>query len=406
MKSEMSSKERLLLAINHSEPDHVPLYVKGWGRPYFMGKETNQRPPNQFERAEKLLEHGLDDTVGFEPPRILSSDVKIKTRKTTTAEESPLLFKEYHTPKGTLTEIVRQTRDWPHGDDIPPFTDYLVPRSRTKKFLVEDRKDLECLAHLFREPNEKEIKGLQKEADRVRRFAEEHRILVECGRAGGHWVDAYGLILGDALPWICGIENIIAKVLRDPDFVHELLDIILEWDTQYIRLIEEAGSADIIVHRGWYENASFWPPKFYKAFIAPRLEKEIDLVHKIGAKFCYIMTTDIMPLLGILKGMDVDILYGVDPVQGGADLRRVKREVGDSICLWGGISASVTLAMGTKQKIESAVTEAIKILAPRGGFILAPIDQIFKETPEENIKTMIDIWRRIGSYPISIQADN
>ena len=51
-------------------------------------------------------------------------------------EGLPILVKEYQTPAGTLRAEVRQTRDWPWGDHVPLFDDYIEPRSR--KFLVED----------------------------------------------------------------------------------------------------------------------------------------------------------------------------------------------------------------------------------------------------------------------------
>jgi len=101
-----------------------------------------------------------------------------------------------------------------------------------------------------------------------------------------------------------------------------------------------------------------------------------------------------MPFLDLFKELGIDILYGVDPVQGGADLVRVKQVIGDKICIWGGVNSAVTLT-GSKEGVEKAVQGAVRALAPGGGFILAAIDQLFEDTKWENFLTMIQTWRNL-----------
>jgi len=113
------------------------------------------------------------------------------------------------------------------------------------------------------------------------------------------------------------------------------------------------------------------------------------------------MSAGIMPLLDIFRDLDFDVLIHVDPVQGGADLPRLKEEVGDSICFWGGVNSAVTLESGSKDEIRDAVTHAISTLAPGGGLVLSAADVLWN-APWENVKTMIERWREIGSYPITI----
>jgi hypothetical protein len=396
MRAKLSSRDRMLQAINHREPDHIPLYLKWWERPFLSDKSQGWR--NQFERADSVLHLGLEDTVGFDVPRPMSEDVKMRVWKERPAGERwPLLFKEYETPKGTLRQVVRQTSDWPHGDDIPIFSDFLAPSSRSVKYLVQEADDLEALSCLFRDPNDEEMEAFREGAERVREFAEERQILVECGMysEGGRESAIFG---ADALPWLCGFENVMRRAFRDPNFVRRLLEIVHEWDMRYLDALLELGFVDIIVHRGWYENADFWSPSQYKRFIEPYVSKLVDRTHRAGAKFCYIMSMKQMPLLGIMKEIDVDILYGLDPVQGGTDLALAKKSVGDSICLCGGVNSAVTLNSGTPEEIRKAVTDCVKILAPGGGFILSSIDQIFEDTPWKNIQILIDTWSAKGSY--------
>jgi hypothetical protein len=300
---------------------------------------------------------------------------------------------EYQTPKGSLSQTVRQTSDWPHGDNIPIFTDYVVPRGRSRKYLVENMRDVEALSSLFSQPDEKQLRAFEERVNKVRRFADEKQLLTESGATfTSEWLDGDSIFLGDALHWLCGFENSIILARRDPDLMHSLLDVISDWSLQSIRLVTQFGGCDLIMHRGWYE--CFWSPKLYRTFLAPRIKKEVELAHKTGAKFCYIMTYGVMPLLEILKEIGVDILYGVDPVQGNADLGKVEETLRGRVCIWGGVNSAVTLT-GSKQGVEEAVEEAFSILAPSGGFILAAIDQLFEDTVWDNFMTMIHAWRRL-----------
>ena len=397
MRNEMSSRQRILQAFDHSEVDHVPLLIRWWSRQYLSNKNDGWR--EQFERVLKTAKLGLYDAVEFEPPRMLNPEVTVRVRREDRpGEKYPLLFKEYHTPKGVLSQVACQTHDWPHGQDIPIFTDFLVPRSRSKKYLVETLDDVEALSSLFTEPSERLLRDAREQADRARSFAERNGVLLESGANYlSSWLDGSGLFLGDALGWLCGLENAIMFAYRQPELLHRLLDTILEWNLRHVRLVSELGGSDMVVHRAWYET--FWSPRLFRTFFAPRIRKEIDYVHRIGAKFCYIMTSGLMPLLEPIAEMGIDALYGIDPVQGGADLRQIKQRIGDRVCLWGGMNSAVTLASGSAKGVEASVKEAIETLAPSGGFVLAPIDQLFEDTRWENVLTMIDVWRKLSQTP-------
>ena len=103
-----------------------------------------------------------------------------------------------------------------------------------------------------------------------------------------------------------------------------------------------------------------------------------------------------------LLEIGVDAIRGVDPVQGDDDLALIEREAGDKITIWGGINSAITLGRGAPEEIRDAVDHAIRTCAPGGGFVLHPVDQIFSDTPMENVRIMIDRWKEVGRYPISL----
>jgi uroporphyrinogen decarboxylase len=162
---------------------------------------------------------------------------------------------------------------------------------------------------------------------------------------------------------------------------------------------------DLFVRRGWYENASFWSPETYRKFILPDLCRDAEIVHQAGAKFAYILTTSSTPLLGMLMEAGVDVLVGVDPVQGmGTDLAETKRLTAGRMCLWGGVNGFVTVERGTPKQVRNAVSQAIRILAPGGGFILSPVDNVRdpSEKAWKNVLTLIEAWKERRDYPIGV----
>jgi len=399
MKGKLSSKERLLATINHEEADHVPLTFRDTDLPETYGKPCK----NQFEAVDIFLKLGIDPMLYIHPDNAwqFKPDVKVKIRKEKVAgEEFPILSKEYHTSEGILRQVVRQTPDWPDGDDVPLWSDFMVPKSRSIKYLVESMGDVECFPHLFNEPSEEDFEALQKKAESYKRFAQDRGVLIN---------GSMTISIGDIAAWSCGIDNAILFGYRRPELLHKLLDVILEWNLKYVKQILETGVADAITCRGYYENMDLWSPRLFKTFFAPRLLELSELVHRGGAKFCYHNTTGIMPALEIFRDIGVDILYGPDPVEGTieVDLQEVKDRVGDEICLWGGMNAPVTLGIGTQEEIAKGAREAVRLLAPGGGFVLSAMESIILghdpktcgSIPWESIECMIEAWRKIRDYP-------
>jgi len=153
---------------------------------------------------------------------------------------------------------------------------------------------------------------------------------------------------------------------------------------------------DLLVRRAWYESTDLWSPSLYRKFFFPLLKKEVELVHQVGAKFGYIMTSGIMPLLNDFLELGIDVLIGVDPLEGkGTNLKLLKERLGEKICLWGGVNGFLTIERGEEKEVKETVEKSISILGPQG-FILSPVDSVTdnSERTWNNVKTMIKAWKR------------
>jgi len=388
---DMSSRQRMLAALECREPDHTPCSFM-----LFNALRDDSRDFLDF--IERQLALGLDAYVQI-PPRdpIFRNDYfnlhgiavnyhpSVRIREWTQrepGEEHPIMYKEYITPAGTLTAEVRQTDDWPWADHVPFLDDYLSPRSR--KFIVTGPEDLPALRYLLVPPTEQERQDFLAGSQAAIELARRHDLLL----AGGWGVGA------DMFGWIYGLENMMLALYDQPDFIAEMLDIIAEWNRSRMEVVLSAG-VDLYIKRAWYENLDFFSPRFWRQFIYPILQADIELAHSRGAKFGYLITSNVMPLLDMFVELGIDTVIGVDPEQW--DLAETKRKLGGRVCIWGGVNGHLTVEQGTEEEVRQAVREAMRICAPGGGFILSPVDNVREHTAlsAANARALIDEWRKL-----------
>ena len=385
-----SSRERMLIALENKPSDYIPCV---------MGIGIARDMRSQFEHIERQLELGLDAGVALpELPFRFHPDVKVEEWKEKSGSEY-LLHKEYHTPTGKLTAIVRKTRDWySHcGDSVPLFDDWLTARSY--KFLIEKREDLEPFRYLLAEPTADNISTFREQARKYRRFAANKGLLVQGGWNGydpNKGIDRDGGVMGaDALLWLCGAERALLLAMDEPETIKELLQMISQWNMKRMEVYLDEG-IDLLRKRAWYESADFWSPSLYGKLIFPILKKEVELTHQAGVKFAYEMPTGLMPLLDCLLESGIDTIMVIDPIPVAGkevNLKLLKEKIGRKICLWGGVNGHFTIARGTEREVEEAVEKSMSILGPEG-FILAPLGGDDSERCWNNEKIMIKTWKR------------
>jgi hypothetical protein len=152
---------------------------------------------------------------------------------------------------------------------------------------------------------------------------------------------------------------------------------------------------DLYIKRAWYENCDFWTPAAWKEFIRPILSQDVQLAHQSGVKFGYIATSKVMPLIDLIIESGVDVLIGVDPRE--YDLEKLAVKAKGKLCLWGGVNGHLTVERGNPEAVESEVSRAMRTLAPLGGFILSPVDNITEITLNtwRNVDVLVDAWKQL-----------
>jgi hypothetical protein len=317
----------------------------------------NKYNQDRFAATKAELEMGLDSML-FIPsasrwnrrdhpdlrglPVRFHPDIKTKTWQ----EGDSLtgrLFKEYLTPAGKLNTSVRLSNDWPHGGEIPFLDDYQIPRADEP--LVKSSKDLDALKFLLVPPPKEDIEAFHDEVNRAKAFVDQNGVPL----AGGWGVGV------DMANWLCGMENLMMLIFDQPEFVGQLLDMIQQWNKRRMDVVLSA-PVDLYLRRAWYEGCDFVTPRFYRREILPRLKAEVAFAHERGAKFGYICSSGINPMLDLYLEAGIDVLVGIDPIQGThTDMLLLKEKLGGQVCLWGGVSAAVTVERGTEDQVRAAV---------------------------------------------------
>jgi len=395
MKAEMTSRERLLATIAGEATDHVPLAID-------VHPSYGQYDPkvacwkDQFERTGFLLSLGVDAMVEvWLPDPCHHPDVTVRAWREE-GSGGAFLFKEYDTPAGTLRQVIRETDDlyqWHkiNRNTVGPVADLIdgvglledVNPSRSVEFLIKGPEDLERMRYLFCPP----------EGDALAEWRQAAAFAKEQARKRETMLLARRLYAGSAMLWLTDAQETMCTFESDPEYVREFLRIIDDWQMKMLDLALDAG-ADQVTRFGYYDTPDFWGRTYFSEFLRPLMEREAKMCEHAGATLCLQQSEGITQLVDIYKEMKVHVLRDIDPVQGGEDLSLLKRELGDTKTLMGGINCDVFLVNASREEVEETVRETIALLAPGGRFILYTIPGVYAGVPWEKVEWLIESWRR------------
>jgi uroporphyrinogen decarboxylase len=120
-------------------------------------------------------------------------------------------------------------------------------------------------------------------------------------------------------------------------------------------------------------------------------KREYDLVHAYGKDVWLHSCGNVARLLPSLIEMQLEVLNPVQPEA--MDIAALKREYGDRIAFWGGISTQQTLPYGTPDDVRAEARAVRNLLSQGGGYIFSPAQSIQSDVPVENILALLEVAR-------------
>lgn len=205
-----------------------------------------------------------------------------------------------------------------------------------------------------------------------------------------------------------GFENFMLKIAADRGLVEYWLDAKLAHDLAILdRFLAVAGPClDVIQTNddfGAQEGLQI-SPRCYRELFKPRQKKWIEFVKaRTQAKVFLHCDGAIADLLPDFIEIGIDILNPLQTSARGMDPRFIKREFGRDLCFWGGgIETQTTLPFGTVQDIRREVRERVNLLGRGGGYVFAPIHNLQPDIPPDKVLAIYDTVAACGRYPLMI----
>jgi uroporphyrinogen-III decarboxylase len=189
----------------------------------------------------------------------------------------------------------------------------------------------------------------------------------------GTWQDAAVLV---------GIEKLILATFDDPEWVHELLEILYQRKEAYVRSLAGA-KYDILELGGGDASNTVISPKIFRKFVAPYDAKLIALAHEAGQRIAYHTCGGMMRILEDVADMKPNAMETFTPPEMGADVRlaEAKQRIGDRVCMIGGFNQAHHLIDCSEEITRLNVRRCFEEAGPGGGYILSPSDHFFDADP-------------------------
>jgi uroporphyrinogen decarboxylase len=202
--------------------------------------------------------------------------------------------------------------------------------------------------------------------------------------------------------YLMGPQNLLIAFHDDPELVTSLFAVSNQYNLEAGRRQADAGvDAFFIFDDIGYKTAPFISLDHYHRLVLPFIQVLIDGLRKTGRRVIFHSDGKIHAFLQDMVDAGIS---GIHPLQrtAGMDLRQIKEEFGDRVCIVGNVDSSVTLPYGSVKDVEQEVKECIRIAGPGGGYVLASDHSLHDGIPVENIRAMIRSGREWGSYPLAV----
>ena len=378
----LTSRERVLYALNHEEPDRVPIFFGTSGA-------TTMLAPG-YERLKAHLGITRETTIFWRGLQYVLMDEEALAWSG--SDGRTLLAGPAPAPLAHDVSADAYVDGWGSlWERRPDAVYYEVVDSPIRTATIDDldRYPWPDLAHPSR------FVGLRERAKAI--------------QDAGYAVVALSGVSAFEQAYVSrGVEQWLLDLAADPDFALALLRKITDlMKASVVALLEEVGDYIDVLITGddlGSQNATLISPKMYRRMIKPfHVEIYQEIKKRTKAKIFYHSDGNIYPLLGDLVEIGIDLL---NPVQVNAgdmgDTARLKREFGNRLAFCGAIDTGWVLPFGTPEDVRAEVRRRIRDLGPGGGYILASVHCIQPDVPLENIIAMLDEAKVAGRYPLAL----
>lgn len=394
----MTSRQRVLTALNHQTPDRVPIDLGG----FQTGIHKN---------AYIALLDYMDIDPRFRGDRLAPAEagVQIMDPVQQLAKPCEQLLQRFgvdtryvfaHGTESFKGTIERNTREgrlwhdlkdefgvvWSMPDDRQLYMD--ISHHPLADATIDDLAD-----YPFPKGNDPtRFTGIRDAALQLRR---ETPYAISTGIGG---------VVYEICWYMRGLEQWFIDMIENPSFCEELLDRTLAfWMDYYDGFLAEIGDLVDVVMIGddiGGQSGPLFSPDFYRRVVKPRQKRLVQHIKSLtSAKIWYHTCGSVINLLDELIDNGIDILNPVQISAAGMDPRELKSRYGRRLAFWGGaIDTQHVLPFASPDEIKQHVRANLEIFKPGGGYVFNNVHNIQAGVPPENIVALFDAAREFGFY--------
>jgi len=414
----MTSRERVLCAIGHKEPDKVPID--------FGGMRSTGITAVAYGNLKRYLGISAGSTDVYDVVQQLAqpedpildyfeADVIDLGRAFLTADED---WKDFTLPDGSAAKIPAYTDFEPDGSGgwLARSPDRMTIGSMPKGAFFLSQAHFPLL-----EWDGQDLAVLDKLPDLMGRvtwaalptppwhapLTREH--LADIRRRAKRLCETtdYAIMVGfggNLLEWgqyLCRNDQFLMDLLENPGKAEALLDRLTELHLENLeKLLDSVEGYVQIIQMGDDLGTQLAPqisPQMYRRLFKPRHRLIFERVRRRSGIHVFLHSCGaIAPLLPDLIEIGVEIINPVQTSAKGMEPERLKHEFGKDLTFWGGgCDTQRVLPHRTERDIDEHVRRRFDILAPGGGFVFNQVHNILPNVPPQNIVAMIEAAKTV-----------
>ena len=385
-KETMTPRERVIVALNHEQPDRIPIDLGGFQtgihkRAYqdlIDYLDLEERPPilDPIQQlvipSEEVLERFHVDFryVGADAPEGFDGSIKENVR-------DGQLWHDFKDEFGVV---------WSMPDEQGLYMD--ISHHPLADATIEDLD-----GYPFPDGGDpSRFAGVRKRALEIRENTPHALSSTICG------------VTYEICWYMRGLERWFMDMLENPAFCEALIDRTAQfWADWLTGFLGEVGDLLDIVMIGDDLAGQYGPlfsPRFYRKVVRPRQQRVIDTIKvHTRAKIWYHTCGDCSEYIPDLIDMGIDILNPVQISTAGLDPRDLKEKYGNQLVFWGGgIDSQHVLPFATSEQVREEVKKNVEIFKPGGGYVFNNVHNIQPGVPPENIVAMCEAAYEFGFY--------
>ena len=400
----MNSRERVLTALRHQEPDRVPIDLDGMRSTGIMAIAYNRlKAYLGLTGGETLVYDLMQQLAHPEPPVLERFGVDVLPLPTPSWGLDPTnpAWKPWTLPDGSpalvpsgFNPLQDERGDWFILDDEGRAT-YRMPAGglyfdQVYHPLAEATTIAEIEAFELPGVSDEELAWLRSEAQRL--FETTDKAIM--GHFGGNILEgAQGLR---------GWEQFMVDLVLEPALAQALTQKLADHYVAILpRYLDAVGDYIQIIQMGDDLGTQQGPqlsPAMYRKFIKPCHRQVYEFVKTYSqdtgkpSPHIFLHTCgSIYKLIPDLIEAGVDVLNPVQISAADMEPARLKREFGRDVSFWGGgADTQHVLPTATPEQVREHVRQLIEIFAPGGGYVFCQVHNIQANVPPENVVAMFD----------------